>query len=100
MRKRAVVVEQLPKVLAIQPPAARRALEKAVGFVGTGRGLESRAHCREAANWGGLLIGRHGRNLSAFAFEGEHLSVRVVRMWFPSDKAHGPFTSRTIGVAS
>jgi hypothetical protein len=46
------------------------------------------------------LIGRHGRNLPAFAFEGEHLGVRVLRMWFPSDKAHGPFTSRAIGVAS
>jgi hypothetical protein len=45
------------------------------------------------------LIGRHGRNLPAFAFEGEHLGVRVLQMWFPSDKAHGPFTSRAIGVA-
>jgi hypothetical protein len=52
------------------------------------------------AVWPRLLIGRHGQNLSAFTFEGEHLSVPVLRMWFPSDEAHCPVTSRAIGVAS
>jgi ABC transporter substrate binding protein len=56
MRKRAVVVEQLPKVLAIQPPAARRALEKAVGFV-LGRGGRDEDHtARVETQWSGCSV--------------------------------------------
>jgi len=47
-----------------------------------------------------LLIGRHGRDLPAFALEGEHFSGRLLRVRLPSDKTHGPFTSWAIGVAS
>jgi hypothetical protein len=49
---------------------------------------------------GGLLIGRHRQDLSAFTFESKNLQNLVVRMSFSANKAHGPLTFGAIGIVS
>jgi hypothetical protein len=78
---------------------ARPGRDDATSATGGNNVINPLMHCQKSKALG-LLIGRHGQNLSAFTFEGEHLDVLVLRMWFPSDEAHGPLTSRAIGVAS